>query len=54
MCDVKLRSIKGKTVKTRIYVAEGKAESLLGRQDAMDLGILKTSPDGDKTMMRTV
>ena len=48
MCDVKLRSKRGKTVKTRIYVAEGEAESLLGRQDAINLGILMINPDGDE------
>ena len=47
MSDVKLRSKKGKTVKTNIYMAEGETESLLGPQDAMDLGILKISPDED-------
>ena len=47
MFDVKLRSKRGKTVKTRVYVAEGENESLLGRQDAIDLGILQINPDGD-------
>ena len=48
MCYVKLRNKKGKSVTTRIYVVEGETESLLGRQDAIDLGILRISPDGDE------
>ena len=48
MCDIKLRNKKGKTVTTEIYIVEGETESLLGCQDAIDIGILKISPDGDE------
>ena len=46
-CDVKLRNNKDKVVVTRVYVTKGQHESLLGKDDAIALGILKLDRDGD-------
>ena len=47
-CDVRMRNNKDMIIKTRVYITEGEKESLLGKDDAMALGILKLNPDGDE------
>ena len=42
--DVKLTNNRGRTHFTRLYVTKGQQESLLGKEDAIALGLLK---DGD-------
>ena len=46
--DVKLINNRGKAVKTRVYVTQGQKGSLLDKDDAITLGIVKIDPDGDK------
>lgn len=48
MCDMRLWNENGKTIPMRVYIAEGEEESLLGRQDAINLGILRINLDGDE------
>lgn len=36
-----------KTINITVYVASGQAESLLGKEDAEALGIIKLNPQGD-------
>ena len=45
--DVKLMNSRGKLHYTRVYVTKGQRESLLGKEDAIALGLLKLSKDGD-------
>ena len=45
--EVKPTNNRGKTHLTRVYVAKGQEESLLGKEDAIALGLLKLSKDGD-------
>ena len=45
--DVKLTNNHGRTHLTRLYVTKGQQESLLGKEDAIALGLLKLSKDGD-------
>ena len=45
--DLKLTNNRGKTHLTRVYVKKGQEESLLGKEDAIALGLLKLSKDGD-------
>ena len=40
--DVKLTNNRGKIHLTRVYVTKGQQESLLGKEDAIALGLLKT------------
>ena len=42
-----------KSIKTDVYIVEGEHESLLGKQDAIDLGIIKMNPRGDPPTMNT-
>ena len=44
--EVRLTSSNGMTHKTRVYVTEGQSESLLGKEDATALGILRIEPGG--------
>ena len=44
---VKLRNNRNKVITTKVYVTEGQRESLLGKDDATSLGILKIDKDGD-------
>ena len=46
--DIRLTSSNGMTHKTRVYVTEGQKESLLGKEDATALGILRIEPGGYK------
>ena len=43
---VRLTSSNGMTHKTRVYVTKGQRESLLGKEDATALGILRIEPGG--------
>ena len=45
--DVWLTNNRGKTLKTHMYMTKGQEESLLGKDVAIVLGILKIDPDGD-------
>ena len=47
-CDVNLTNEEGKTHKTTVYIVEGEKESLLGKEDAQKLGIVKVNRRGDK------
>ena len=44
---MRLTNTKGKIIKSRVYVTEGEEESLLGKEDAKRLGILKLDPEGE-------
>ena len=46
--DVKLKNQAGGTIKTRLYVVEGERESLLGKDDAIALGMIKVNPQGQE------
>ena len=46
-CNIKLRNEMGKAITTTVYVTEHEKESLLGKEDAIKLGILKISPKGE-------
>ena len=46
-CNVKLINEMGKAITTTVYVTEHEKESLLGKEDAIKLGILKISPKGE-------
>ena len=46
-CSVKLTNERGKAIKTTVYVTEHKTESLLGKEDAIKLGIMKINPKGE-------
>ena len=46
-CEVKMTHTKNKAIKTTVYVVDGEKESLLGKQDAIKLGIIKLDPEGD-------
>lgn len=37
-CEVRLTNSQNKSIKTEVFVVEGEGESLLGKQDAIDLG----------------
>ena len=41
---VKMRNNRGGTQLTRAYIVEDETDSLLGKEDAIDLGILKINP----------
>ena len=45
---VKLTNNNGYHTNTTVYVTKGQTESLLGREDAIDLGIIQINPDGRK------
>ena len=45
--DVKLKNQEGGTHRTKIYAVKGEKESLLGKDDAIALGILKLEPRGE-------
>ena len=45
-CDVVLTNNKAKKVKTTVYITEGGDESLLGKEDATKLGIIRIDRDG--------
>ena len=47
-CDMRLTNEENKAVKTTVYIVEGEKESLLGKEDAIQLGIIKVNPRGDK------
>ena len=46
-CEVRLTNNKGRNIKTKVYIAKEETESLLGKEDAIKLGILKINPDGE-------
>lgn len=48
VCEMTLSNEEGKAIKTDVYIVDGEQESLLGKQDAIDLGIIKLNPRGDK------
>ena len=52
--DVKLKNEEGGTIKTTIYVVEGERESLLGRDDAIALGIIGMKPRGKADCGQTI
>ena len=45
-CDMVLTNNKAKKVKTTVYIVEGGDESLLGKEDAIKLGIIRIDRDG--------
>ena len=45
--DIKLTNEEGKHIPTRVYVTKGQRESLLRKEDATKLGILKINRRGD-------
>ena len=47
-CEAVLTNEEGKTHKTTVYIVEGEQESLLGKEDAQKLGIIKMNRRGDK------
>ena len=47
-CEVDLTNEEGKAHRTTVYIVEGEQESLLGKEDAQKLGIIKVNRRGDK------
>ena len=50
---VVLTNMKGRKVKTIVYVVEDQTESLLGKKDGQALGIIRITPEGGEPGTRT-
>ena len=47
---MKLTNEENCTIESTVYIVQGEHESLLGREDAKKLGIIKVNPRGTKTV----